>query len=157
MAKKSKLGQTISIHRKLARELQHQKIQDYSKDPRVPKYIGLGEEIVLALSGLKCENCSSSEKITLHHLIEKKNKKCIPKQKYIVQRYFYMNIVVLCFNCHKKIHGIECKSGKMDNSFLKHHGKPIRNAKQLLEGQLMYTNAKDRIFVLNLTKEIIPA
>ena len=128
----NKLEKSIELQDRLGKELFKQNPEDFSKDQRTPKYVALGEEIAIAISGLKCEGCVSPEKLTIHHIIEKKNKHILPKNKYVVQRYSFRNIAVLCFTCHKKIHGIDYTSNYKDTSFLKHHSRPIRNAMRLL-------------------------
>ena len=53
---------------------------------------------------MKYEKCSKEKNLTIHHLITRKLKHFIEFKKYILQRYDWKNISVLCINCHKNLH-----------------------------------------------------
>ena len=125
-----KLSQAIITHRSIASELLRSEILDFSQDKRVPKYVALGEEIALALSSLRCEQCQSGEKLTLHHIIERRCSAGIPKKRYVVQRHSFSNIVILCLYCHKKVHGQPPPSFRQEELYLS--GKLIISAKNLI-------------------------
>jgi len=75
------------------------------KPALLDKYKILGEEIALIKAEFKCENCEEKERLTIHHLISRKNKMVVPLPKYLTQRRFYMNIIILCNKCHSLVDG----------------------------------------------------
>jgi len=103
MNNNKKLKKTISEHKKITFLIAEGIIK---KDDI--KSLGFhhitGEEICLILSDFKCEHCGSEDNLTIHHLIYKHNKKYCPTNKYYSQRFYFFNLVVLCINCHKKLH-----------------------------------------------------
>ena len=56
-------------------------------------------EKVFSIRGRKCEHCGSTECLQVHHLRYEKGK--------LAWEYSYKEVIVLCKDCHKKIHNIE--------------------------------------------------
>jgi len=71
------------------------------------RYIKLGREASLLASDFKCQRCSREDKgLQFHHLILRHNKEYInDKLRYLMQRNYWANIVILCPNCHAENHG----------------------------------------------------
>jgi len=69
------------------------------------------KEISLVVAEFKCQKCSSEKELQLHHLIMRKAKDFIDFNRYITQRYYWANIIVLCPRCHCNYHGFN-KMGK---------------------------------------------
>ncbi|MEK6879429.1 MAG: hypothetical protein AABY22_07475, partial [Nanoarchaeota archaeon] len=111
-----KLKHAIHEHKILAKEIADGK---FTKDitlenveqiqvglvPAISKYVILGEEIALVLANFRCETpgCNNEGDLTIHHLINRKNKYIIPFNKYISQRHYFFGISVLCIEHHSII------------------------------------------------------
>lgn len=63
------------------------------------------EELCLVYADFKCEKCGSEENLTFHHLIGREIKDMTNYWKYITQRHYWANILVLCSDCHREVHG----------------------------------------------------
>jgi hypothetical protein len=69
--------------------------------------VKMGEDIALMRSGCRCETCGSEQQLQFHHKIGRLVRK--PPHnwgfaKYFTERYLGENILVLCWECHSKIH-----------------------------------------------------
>jgi len=64
-----------------------------------------GEELALYFADFKCECCKQEHDLQIHHLISRINKDIVPSNKYLSQRRYFFNLVILCNKCHNKIHG----------------------------------------------------
>ena len=64
------------------------------------------KELSLAYSMLKCDKCGSEERLSWHHLVYSIAKDYMPFDRYVGARYYWNNIIILCWVCHKKYHGI---------------------------------------------------
>jgi hypothetical protein len=67
----------------------------------------LGEELALVYSKFQCENpeCGEQNNLTIHHMVERINKRFVPFNKYWSQRRYFFNIVILCHKCHDELNG----------------------------------------------------
>ena len=63
------------------------------------------KELSLVAANFKCQKCGAEENLQYHHLILRTASKFIPFDRYLTQRYFWANIVVLCQKCHNQYHG----------------------------------------------------
>lgn len=79
------------------------------KEKIIPAIISSGEELALVYSQFKCESCGSEDNLQSHHLIQKNIKPFINSTKYIVQRFYWSNICILCNKCHARFHGFNEK------------------------------------------------
>jgi hypothetical protein len=99
---------------KFAKELKLHKmfVSEFLRDQDI-KIIGAiissGEELALVYSEFKCEKCRIEDDLQFHHLIQKNIRGYINDTKYIIQRYYWSNISVLCNKCHAKFHGFDVK------------------------------------------------
>ena len=93
----------LRSHVSIARDIESGKYTLENNSEAIAKYEITGEILALINSGYKCECCETNIKLTLHHLVLRKNKVIIPQRKYLTQRRFFKNIIVLCVNCHNKI------------------------------------------------------
>ena len=69
---------------------------------------------VLALIGAKfaCEYpyCDSKENLTIHHMVQRKQRGICSDLKYIPQRHYFENQVVLCATHHAKVDKLKAES-----------------------------------------------
>ena len=66
------------------------------------------KEVILVVAGFKCQKCKSEEHLQYHHLIGRINRKFINDDiRYITQRHYWANIIILCNDCHDKVHGFK--------------------------------------------------
>lgn len=81
-----------------------QQKQDFSTEQLVA-YIRSGKECALVIAGFKCQKCGEKEKLTYHHLISRIFKYYINnKIRYLSQRNYWANIIILCQKCHYQVH-----------------------------------------------------
>ena len=62
-----------------------------------------GEKLALAYTGCKCEKCKTEENLQYHHLVQRNVKEYTNFWKYISQRHYWANILILCLKCHAEI------------------------------------------------------
>ena len=62
------------------------------------------KELALVSAKFKCEACGSKEKLQFHHLIMRFVKKFTNEWRYLSQRHYWANCIILCEDCHDKIH-----------------------------------------------------
>jgi hypothetical protein len=75
----------------------------------IPAIISSGEELALVYADFKCECCGDENNLQFHHLIQRNVKPFINSTKYIIQRYYWSNLCILCNICHAKFHGFSQK------------------------------------------------
>lgn len=63
--------------------------------------------ICLANAGCRCEKCDTEENLTVHHVFTRRLKQFMPFNRYLTQRYYWKNIIVLCIKCHTEYHSSE--------------------------------------------------
>ena len=63
------------------------------------------KEISLVISEFKCQKCKKEENLQFHHLIMRKAKEFMDRHRYVTQRHYWANIIILCRNCHGMYHG----------------------------------------------------
>lgn len=63
-----------------------------------------GKVLSLLNARCRCEKCQTTENLTIHHLLTRRVKNFMEFNRYLIQRYFYANIVVLCVKCHTEFH-----------------------------------------------------
>ena len=75
----------------------------------------LAEELSLVYADFKCENdrCKSETNVQWHHLIGKRVEKYTDKLRYLSQRHYWANILILCLDCHARIEGRETDESKV--------------------------------------------
>ena len=61
----------------------------------------LGENLALASANCLCEDCKTIDNLQFHHLISRYYQKF--GEKYLIQRIYWANIMILCKKCHAKI------------------------------------------------------
>lgn len=71
----------------------------------IPKIIDQSERLCLFYADFKCQACSSTSFLTFHHCINRYTKNFVDKTRYLLMRYYWQNILVLCINCHYLIEG----------------------------------------------------
>jgi hypothetical protein len=76
-----------------------------SDEKIIPAIISSGEELALVYADFKCECCGNEDNLQTHHLIQKNTRPFINSTKYIVQRFYWSNLCILCNVCHAKFHG----------------------------------------------------
>jgi predicted RNA-binding Zn-ribbon protein involved in translation (DUF1610 family) len=70
----------------------------------IPAIISSGEELALVYANFKCEKCGNEENLQSHHMIQKNIRPFINSTKYIIQRFYWANMVILCNKCHAEFH-----------------------------------------------------
>ena len=75
----------------------------------IPAIISSGEELALVYADFKCEKCGTENNLQFHHLIQKNTRPFINSTKYIIQRFYWANICILCNECHADFHGFSKK------------------------------------------------
>jgi len=68
------------------------------------------KEICLVVAEFKCQKCKSEEKLQFHHLVLKLTKDFVDYNRYITQRYYWANIIILCSKCHDEYHNFNRNS-----------------------------------------------
>ena len=66
-------------------------------------------EICLVVAEFRCQKCDSKKELQLHHLIMRRAKDYMDFNRYITQRYYWANIIVLCSKCHNEYHNFNKK------------------------------------------------
>lgn len=66
-----------------------------------------GFKLCLHYADYKCECCKKEHHLTLHHMISRINKYYTNESKFLSQRNYFFNLVLLCSECHKKQHNME--------------------------------------------------
>jgi len=83
------------------------KTKKYTKGTEIPEIINVirsGKELALVFSNFKCEACGTTEHLQYHHLIMRPTQEFIAFHKYITQRHYWANILILCEKCHNNFH-----------------------------------------------------
>ena len=103
------------------------KINSYGKDAIA--FLGKSAKLLcLYHSNFCCENCSSENDLTIHHLIERRNRHFMDYSKYLKQRHYFGNQIILCAECHCAIEKRDIKNWKGFGVISKN---TIKDAKQL--------------------------
>lgn len=85
----------------------------------------LTKELCLVYWDFRCSRCKSENELQQHHLITRHNRKIIDNDVlYIVIRHRWENVIILCNDCHKKIHNFS--SGQS----IKFNNEIVRNLSQ---------------------------
>lgn len=58
----------------------------------------------LVNANFKCRKCGTEENLTTHHLISRNLQDFMPFDFYLTQRNYWANLLVLCIDCHIKLH-----------------------------------------------------
>lgn len=64
------------------------------------------KELSLVSAKFKCEKCGSIERLSWHHLVKRKAKDYMEFHRYFSSRYYWNNIIILCWKHHKEYHDI---------------------------------------------------
>lgn len=64
------------------------------------------KEVVLVVAEFKCQKlgCGKESDLQLHHLIMKPAREYMDFWRYITQRHYWANQIILCRNCHRDYH-----------------------------------------------------
>lgn len=76
------------------------------------------EELALAYAGCKCEKCKRDNGLQYHHLIQRYAKGFMDFWKYMSQRYYWANILILCRRCHGRIENIDNQSETISEDYI---------------------------------------
>lgn len=86
------------------------RFMDDAKATKKDNFIGLSDqkaiEVCLVVAEFKCQKCGKEEDLTIHHLIMRKAKEFMDFWRYVNQRHFWANQIVLCVECHHKYHEV---------------------------------------------------
>ena len=66
----------------------------------------LNKEICLVVAEFRCQNpkCKNEDELVLHHLIKREDRKFMDLWRYLSQRHYWANQIILCRYCEDKIH-----------------------------------------------------
>lgn len=78
-------------------------VQD-SDEKIIPAIISSGEELALVYAEFKCESCGVEDDLQFHHMIQKNIKPFVNSTKYLCQRLYWSNLMILCNICHAEFH-----------------------------------------------------
>jgi 5-methylcytosine-specific restriction endonuclease McrA len=90
-------------------ERQKMMIAVYNREKRDQLIIPIqkvGEEVAIVVANFVCQKCGYFDELQIHHLITKIAQEFLPTHRYVSQRYYWANMVLLCKTCHKKLHHI---------------------------------------------------
>ena len=93
-----KFTEKLKQHKKLVANMFRTEDQDM-----VIPVTKTGEELALAYAECRCEKCKKEDELQFHHLIQRYTKSFINYWKYISQRHYWANIVILCRKHHQEI------------------------------------------------------
>ena len=88
----------LAQHKKLVANM----VKTEDKEMVIPVHKA-AKELALAYAYCRCEHCKSENNLQYHHLIQRNLKKYMDFWKYMSQRYYWANILILCRECHKEI------------------------------------------------------
>lgn len=94
----------------------------------------LGLKLLLYSAYYKCEKCGKEEFLTRHHMIYRKFAEIMHAQKYLRQRNYYGNQVLLCKECHDYVHNFRFSKEEVEESDSIISKEKIAAIKQELEG-----------------------
>ncbi len=121
---KEKLEKEIIIMKKSIAKVVREQNRDYIGT--IEKW---NQKVVLAVADFKCQNpkCLSEENLQIHHLIMRKAKEFMDFWRYISQRYYWANQIVLCEKCHNQYHSFMGKDSGEDKVISKKRIDEIKN------------------------------
>lgn len=90
--------------------------EDLGKLMTILKY--QAQEISLVISNFKCQKCGKESYLQFHHLILRKAKEFMNQHRYVTQRYYWANIIILCRVCHGKYHQLTEKQTLRDTKVI---------------------------------------
>lgn len=92
----------LMIHKRLIATM----VKENDKRILIPVKIS-GIELALAYANFKCEKpkCKEEKELQIHHLIKKHNRFYMDEMRFLSQRYYWANTIVLCNNHHAEIEG----------------------------------------------------
>lgn len=91
---------TLINHKKLLSQFAETKNLSLMKD-----IVRTGEELTLAVANYKCQRCRYDKHLQYHHLITRPMAAYInDKIRYLSQRHYWANVIILCGKCHNEVH-----------------------------------------------------
>lgn len=85
----------------------HNKYLDvYNKDGfrNLDRAKEIGLKLLLFVNNYCCEKCETPTNLTIHHLIGRNTREWMCLDKYIRQRHYFDNQLLLCVDCHAIVH-----------------------------------------------------
>lgn len=97
-----KIENTLKVHKQLLAKFNQTK-----DDKLIVGIVRTGEELSLVIAGFKCQKCGHENKLQYHHLIMRPTAKYINDRiRYISQRNYWANVIILCERCHDEYHNV---------------------------------------------------
>jgi len=88
--------------------VQHKQVlAEYHKKPRDSLFtpiIKTADELCIVFANYRCQSCKSEKQLQYHHIVTRHYKRFLPLIDYIIKRHYWSNIIILCAECHDKIH-----------------------------------------------------
>ena len=103
--KNEKFQKKLGLHKTLIAMLDNSKNEKEFENALIG-VIKTGKKLALFYSNFRCQarECSTTENLTYHHIIERYYSEYIDSLKYKSQRNYWANLLIICAECHKKIH-----------------------------------------------------
>ena len=98
---KEVIKESIRVHKNML-----SKAFNYKDPTLIESAQALGKDISLAISGFKCQSprCGATQRLQFHHLITTYCRTYMDYWRYVMQRAYWGNIIVLCEDCHTSFH-----------------------------------------------------
>jgi len=97
-----RINQTLKQHKQLLAKYAITK-----DDKLIVGIVRTGEELSLVIAGFQCQKCKTDRKLQYHHLIMRPAARYInDKTRYLSQRHYWANIIILCERCHDQYHDV---------------------------------------------------
>ena len=99
-----KFNRTLKRHKQMVSTL-GKKLRENPEDQEILNLVcpikKSGEELVLVSAEFKCEKTGRTDELQFHHLITKDSKKIMKFYKYITQRHYWANRVIITKDEHE--------------------------------------------------------
>lgn len=107
-----KFGQTLQQHKKkiaaIGYILKNNEDEDEDKQEDLENLFTIvryqARDLCLVNSRFKCEKCGNKNDLQIHHLIGRNAKNFMDFPRYVTQRYYWANQIILCNKCHQQYH-----------------------------------------------------
>ncbi len=108
----------------------------------------IGKDISLAVAEFKCQrpDCRKENNLQFHHLINFHCSYYMDEWRYMTQRVFWGNIIVLCESCHQRFHNNK-------NKVLT--DMQVKNGNSIHISPERYERVKKKFFIEQQAQEII--
>jgi 5-methylcytosine-specific restriction endonuclease McrA len=105
-------------------------------------------EVCLVVADFRCQKCKRNNNLTLHHLIMRKAIDYMDFNRYVSQRYYWANQIILCKKCHAEYHNMFGKDLEEMGTISQHKidkikTKYLRQSSSMVEQSLLMGVKRD--------------